>query len=573
MRFYLIFYIAIAMALTATRPAVAAPSTSLDISARRIDYFSNRFIVTGDGNVRVRLSDGTVVSGETFAMDLKMNRYVIAGNVHLDGTDVHESGAAFSGFPDLDKSYFLPGAGVPDRWTYNGLDFTHPVKGRDQPGDAFFIPEVSGERPFILATAATVIPKTNVQFTNSQVYTFGAYVPTHGYVLNFSTNPNFAQNAFAGATADVGVPYHGARNAISAFHLRYDTMNHAYLSFDQHFAWDRDYVVASVNPLTREQKQFNLIGYKRFSPKLEGRAFFQLSTLQHAFLEPENASAFSNLQVTFGLPHSSLGITVNQYNAGLLANEPTEQGNEHPIDARLSWTGSDHRIGTSPLNFRLRSGMAYSHDGFHNGLYLVNFAGTPVTTLWQQFAGATLYTSSIRVGRDTFFNATFDKQRQWFSLPHHVDMTNTTASVSKIYGTKLALLGAYTISNVGDYYGARQAEFYPPYGPITTQFGTYGGYSAFRGFTTSRSLVGSAIITPNAFFALNLTVQRNVDFPAPIPGQFGQPPGQLGRLPLQLTGDVRIRLARQILLDLNRSYYFNFGDQRWQPQFQIQFAP
>jgi hypothetical protein len=51
-----------------------------------------------------------------------------------------------------------------------------------------------------------------------------------------------------------------------------------------------------------------------------------------------------------------------------------------------------------------------------------------------------------------------------------------------------------------------------------------------------------------------------------VPGLYGQPP-------VQFTGDVRVRLARQVQVDLTRSYYFNFADQRWTPQFGIQFSP
>src|ERR1700761_3617345 len=63
-----------------TSVALAAPPTSLDITANRVDFYYNRFILTADGNVRVRLSDGTIVRGQTFTMDLKLNRYLVAGN-------------------------------------------------------------------------------------------------------------------------------------------------------------------------------------------------------------------------------------------------------------------------------------------------------------------------------------------------------------------------------------------------------------------------------------------------------------------------------------------------------------
>ncbi|GAC1417233.1 MAG: hypothetical protein NVSMB64_27170 [Candidatus Velthaea sp.] len=572
MRLCLALCAAIVATVVTTAAALAAPPRSLDLTADSVRYFSNRFVVTGDGNVRLRLSDGTIVRGETFAMDLKLNRYIVAGNVRLESDAAIQTGAAFSGFNDLDKSYFLASDETPDRWTFSGQDFKAPSKGRQQPGDAFAIPDLTDERPYIYAKSASIVPKTNVKFVGSRIYVLGAYVPTPSYVVSFSANPNFSQNAFAGATADVGLPYTASRNAVSSFHLRYDTIRKAYLSFDQHFARDRDYVVFSVNPLTQEQRQFNLIGYKRVSPKFDARTFLQLSTAQHGIYQPEAAGAYSNVQLNRALRRSALALTYDQYNTSLLGHSTFEQQNEHPSDALLSWTGFDNKLGKTPVTFRLRSGIGFAHDGFHaglnvpDGLYLQNFAGTKVTTLWQKFAGIDLYTPSVRIARSTYLNATFDKQRTWYSLPHHIDRTATRVSLSKLYGTKASVLLAYSIANNGDYYGGRQAEFYPANGPIGTSFGTFGSYDSFRGFSTNRALTGSIVLTPNPNFNLNLTVTRNYDYPAPIPGAFGL-------APVQLSGEFRLRLARQILMDVSRSYFFNFANQRWSPQFQVQFGP
>ena len=72
--------------------------------------------------------------------------------------------------------------------------------------------------------------------------------------------------------------------------------------------------------------------------------------------------------------------------------------------------------------------------------------------------------------------------------------------------------------------------------------------------------------TPTQYFGLNLLLSRFYDTPAPVPGAYGQPP-------VQLVGDLRVRLSKQVLVDLTRSYYFNFANERWTPQFGIQFSP
>ena len=130
MRFFLLILVVASTALLAPTFAGAETTRSVELHASVIDYYSNRFILTADGNVRARLSDGTVVSGETFSIDLKLNRFLIAGNVHIDGPKIHAAGAALAGYPDLERFYFLPEGGTPDRWTYYGLDFTDTHPGR-----------------------------------------------------------------------------------------------------------------------------------------------------------------------------------------------------------------------------------------------------------------------------------------------------------------------------------------------------------------------------------------------------------------------------------------------------------
>src|SRR6202453_4642546 len=112
MRFFLLFLVVSIAALQTPNIAAAATgddeaTRSIDLRANVVDFYSNRYILTADGNVRARLTDGTVVTGDAFTMDLKLNRFLIAGNVHVDGPHIHQVGAAFAGYPDIDRNYFL----------------------------------------------------------------------------------------------------------------------------------------------------------------------------------------------------------------------------------------------------------------------------------------------------------------------------------------------------------------------------------------------------------------------------------------------------------------------------------
>jgi hypothetical protein len=563
-----------AFVASAMSRALAAPPTSLDITAKQVDYFSNRFIVTADGNVRVRLSDGTILRGQTFAMDLKLNRYLIAGDVHLDGPSVHEVGAGFAGYPDLDRSYFLPAAGTPDRWTYFGLDFAHPQLGREQPGDAFAIPDLSQERPYIHAAGVRIIPRTNALFDVARIRTAGVFLPSPRYVVNFSQNSHFYENAFAGARLDVGVPFNGSEHSLSALHVRNDDFNGTYLAFDQHFVWDRDYLVASVNPLTQEQRQYNLVAFKHFSPNLETHFFGQLSEAQAGIINrPDNEAGFFELQVNAALRHSGLSYTEDNYYQYLLKipeNDPDQRHLEHPMNALLSWTGNENYLGrsrvASMLRFRLRSGIGFAHDIRGEGGY-PNLQPGPPDSVYH-YAGASLYAPVIPLPKQFSFSISSDKQRTWYNEPHHVDQTDTRASVSRTDVKRhLNYYVAYEVKNTADFWGAQQLAAYPANGdPINTGFGSYTGQAAFRGFATSRGYSSALIYSPTPYFTLNVGLSRFYDAPAPVPGAYGQPP-------VQFSGDLRIRVARQIQVDLTRNYYFNFADERWTPQFGIQFSP
>jgi len=581
---------ALAFVALVTGRAEADTQRSLEIRAKHVSYYSDRFILTADGNVRVRLSDGTLIRGETFSMDLKLNRYVIAGGVTVDRGAVHDRGAAIAGYPDLDRHYFIPSTPVPDRWTFVADKWAAPIKGGEQPGDAFYFPNLDGERVFIKSTEAKVLPKTLVSFLGASIYAVGAYLPIGTYAVIFSANPNYQQNGFAGADADFGVPFLASEHAVTAVHARYDSINHLYFSYDQHFVWGPDYVVLSENPATTIQKQYNVIAYDRFSPDIDTRVFQQISTIGKGWpFDPSQAGGLTN--VISNVYSSQLGLTFNlnflQDNATYKSGRTYVNQQIHPDQVTLSATSLQHPLLSirhrAIVTIRYRGGYGLQHEAYQCGLgypcnsnpavettngtlYLINILNTPVTTLTNDFVGLTANTESIPVikGKNIFLNLVFDKQRQWYSMPFHTDTTTTTATLSKIYGRTLALLGSYQISANGSYFGPQQSIQYPPGGLITSPYTSAvdGDFVTYRGLTSAQTLAGSAIITPNPYFNLNLRLSRTTSFPAAFPGVYGGPP-------LQLSADLRVRLARQLQVDIQRAYYFNYFTQTWSPQFGI----
>jgi len=564
-------------------PAAATAPASLDIRAKNVDFFYNRFIVTADTGVRVRLSDGTVISGETFTMDLKLNRYLIAGDVHIDGAGVHQVGAAFAGYPDLDRSYFLPAEGTPARVTFRGMDWTHPDTTREQPGDAFHFPDLTGERSYIRAVGARVVPRTEVMFDQARVYTAGVYVPTPRYVVVFGTNSHFYENAFPGGRFDVALPFNGSAHSLSALHLRNDQYNGSYLAFDQHFVWDQDWIAFGVDPLTQEQREYNLIGYKRWTPHLESRLFLQESAAQPGIINrPINAAGYGQLQVSGGWHGSNFTYSQDNYYQYLLGLPKgltdlndfnyvigyDPRWKEHPMDASLSYASGDIMLGgrLAWLHLRPRGGIGFAHDVYGEGGFPNEQPGP--STLYYHYAGGSLYTQPVRLFGSLQFTGLYDRQRTWFSVPHETDLGDVRLTLS---GTRqlqhLNYFVAYEVKTTDDYWGAQQLAAYPANADIvTTPYGTFSGQAAFRGLATSRGYTGSAVYSPTASFTFNTILSRFYDTPAPVPGLFGQPPWQL-------TLDARFRLSRQVQVDVGRQYFFNFANELWSPQFLIQFSP
>jgi hypothetical protein len=584
-------------------PTPTAPTgrrlAAFHITANRITFYSNRYIVGADGNVDVLLGDGTRVRGNTFAMDLRLNRFVIAGNVKVTAEHREIDGAAFAEYFNFDRAYFVPILSEPDRWTFAKGDYAHPLLGREMPGDTFFLPELTGERAFLYAQRATVDPNQSVRFAPARINFGLTFLTFPTYFLNFSPNPNFAQNALEGADIDGPLDFAGGEHALATAHVRYDSVNKVYLAYEQHQVSENHYLVFSINPLTRPFKQYNLLGYDRLSPGLAVQLSLQESAYQYGFSQPLSAVAFANLQITGSLPHSYLQFSMNAYYDSLLAPPPVNPANGlqyygspdhnfvpyHPDDLSLSWIGYKHRINDLPLEFQLRSGIGFSHDGLTP---IQTLGNVNIYSLYDKSFGANLATKQItllkdRLGRhrDIYFTGSFDKQREYFSLPHHIDQTTTSLSITKyIDPQRLAVLVAYTNQNIGDFYGPLQAIAYP-LNPVTTPYISpltglpVPGYN-FQGFATTRSLIGQLVFTPNPDFAVNFSMRSNRDFPRPIAGPILGIGDTLvfnnyGQAPYQANLDVRFRVNRILVLDVGRSYFFNFGGyERFSPQFTFQ---
>ena len=560
--------------------APASAQTLLRLSADRIAFFYNSYVIEADGHVRLTSSDGSVVTGDAFSMDLKLNRYLISSNVRLQANAGNLSGAAISNFLDFNRIYFIPIVSTPDRWTYVDGDLTHPLKGREMPGDAFAFPQLGDARPDLVARSATIAPKSFVRFAQPTAYLFGAAAPLPSFYVNFGSNIDLAQNSLSGANFDATWNVTGNNNSITAVHFREDLVNGLYAAVEQHLAGTHEYAVFSINPLTKQNRFFNLAAGDRLGKRFAITTFSQLYTSQSGFSQPTAASAVNFITATQALPQSFLTAQTTFVNYDLVGPIPGVL-QTHPTASQLTASTFSHQIGHLPLFEQIRYGIGFNHDS--NGLQ--QYGGVNYTTIWNHLFGFSVYTPSFKFGnrenayRTFYFNGSFDKQRQWFSVPHHIESTNTSLSVSRTFSREVSSYASYSIANTGDYY---LSGGYQPYVPVINGTPVY-SFGAFRGVATLRTATLSTTYSATPDLLATLTFRQHRDFPAPSPGLFAPPPtnvlGQytystyLGQPPYDLTGEVRARVAKHFIVDVQRTYYFHFGAQTWSPQFIVQVSP
>ncbi len=585
--------------------ASARANTIVRLTADHIAFYYDSFLIEADGNVRVQTSDGFSASGDAFSMDLKLNRFLVAGHVTLNARNEQASGAALSDFLDFNRIYFVPVSSEPDRWTFVNGDLAHPIKGRTMPGDTFAFPRLPAQ-PSVTASSAVIGTKNYARFIGATTYLGGVGVPLGSYVVNFSPNQYFAQNSLTGANFDATWNFAGNNNSLSALHFRYDTQNYAYLAFEQHFVGQHEYAIFSANPLTKSDRFFNLAAYEKLGDRFQVQTFTQLNINQGFPEPPLSETQTTYVTMTAALPHSYLQLASNFTNYNLLGpgsfnpNNPVGAGNlSHPSQVQLTATSFQNRIGKLPLYEQTFVGYGFNHDSVGALQYnvpippsesgLQSFGGTTYTSIWNTVFGFSLFIPSVKIGnRDNpykayFLNAAFTKQRQWNSLPHHIDNTSTTLSLSRQFSRPVNSYVSYQVQNTGDYY------LQGGYPPCTIQLDpTKPGYcpaslTAFRGVSTLRTLAVGTNYDPNPDFNASLVYRHHDDFPIPVPDLFplpltnviGQPiyNSYLGQPPNDITGDVRFKILPHMLLDVQRTYYFNFGNIRWSPNFIVQVLP
>ncbi|HET9031025.1 MAG TPA: hypothetical protein VFN49_12700 [Candidatus Aquilonibacter sp.] len=575
---------ALLLFLLLTIPALPARAeTIVRLQADHIAFYYDRFLVEADGHVRVSTSDGTTITGDTFSMDLKLNRFLIASNVRLTSPGGNISGAAIADFLDFNRVYFVPVIEKPDRWTFENGDYSKPLKGRQMPGDVFYFPDLHGTKVSLTAKSATIGAKSFVRFNGVTSYIFGAGAPLPSFYVYFGANPDMAVNSLAGANMDLTYNFAGNANSISAIHLRSDQQYGVYASFEQHIAGRNGYAVFSVNPGTKFDKFWSLVTDYRFGKRFQLNTYSQLFTAQKLFESPYASSTWSYATGTYAFPQSFLSAQAVFTNYNLLGEglpKAAPATARHPSQMTLTATTFNHRIGKSPFYENLSYGIGFNNDSYG----LQEYGGVTYKTIWNHTLGWTFSLPGFKFGdrdngyRTYYFNGTYSRLYEWYSVPHYVVTTNTVGSVSRQFSKDVTAYASYGVVNTGDYY--RKGGYVPPAQPPVIDGVPVESILAFRGVSTLRTFTLGGSYSTNPNFLATLVYQHHQDFPIPYPGLFQLPPlnnlglpqytNYLGQPPNNITGEVRFLAVPHLVLDISRSYYFNYGNLRWSPQTTVQ---
>jgi len=547
----------------------------IDVSADRLGFYTDQKMIEARGNVRLTLSNGVTVQGDACVVDLSLQRFVVAGHVRADTPAGRYSGAAFADFLQFDRVYFIPLEAMPDRWTFLNGDYAHPEMGREMPGDAFFLPDFSAMRPFIVGKSARIVPGQYVQFAPARFVFLNGGIstpPLPTYLRNYSDNPNFSVNSLSGATYDVPYGFAGSAHSLETLHFRYDQQRKTYGAFEHHTVFgDYGYTVFSLNPATQPAKQWNLLSYAG-GEKSAVNLNAQLFTYQYGLSRPLSSNGFIDLQETRSLRGSAVRFEATQSYDSFLAQpslgyygDPSHPFRpNHPLVFGLSWLGFDKHLAQSGLTFRFISGVSFIHDAY-------GISTTGHKDANSSYAGALIYTPVYRAPLGTGANAAYQLQRTWLSFPNKVDTQTLTVSDSKRFSNTFGLTATVLWQSV--FVNDINTLYASPNGTtgLVPQPASPNGLPMLAGIPTqfpavrNTAYILTAAWAPSPNFQFTTVAQENHYGPIQQPLVAGPPR-------YQIFGDVRTRLSNTLFLDVGRAYFFNWGNQRWSPSFTLQVS-
>lgn len=526
--------VTLAAALTCC-PVAAGAAAVLTADGGRISFFPDALALAIRGDARIRLADGTALSGASAYIDLRGGRGLVAGGATIGVGPATRSADAIAfaiAGPRVDLLDLASGA----QRTTRALE---PPEAEPIPAGAFFFPDLDDGQAFIRSRHAEVALGAGVRFEPASFPTSVGALPVPMYLYAYAPAAGFAASSLPGATFDQPYALFASPNALSALHFRFLQPATGSVGFQQHVVSGNDaFVVASVDAPLRGTSALGLSAYRR------------LGASATVSLDAAGSGGFRYTHLAgnqpFGAFNARTDYTINS--AGGSTFDVTLRTRDRPL-----FGGATYRI-IGDLGFDAQAG------GFLSALP----DRASYATVWRRRLEGFVASPVVRAPLRTRFAATGDVARTWSSFPHELTTAEGTATLSRTLSRSLTLFAGYDARWTTDWYPGNQAAFYPPAGVVLPDGSTWTGYAAYNGAATSRLANLDVQFAPNPATSLRVSLRASRDFP-----QFDG----FGRPPYEAHADLRFKPVRNLSVTAGRSYDFGWAGVRWVPTWSLGLTP
>jgi len=518
-------------------PACAEVPARVDVRADALGFFlfSDSAWLAARGHVTIHAGTRTIVA-DWARYDLRKNRLLATGNVHVSGRGDTLAGAAYAIDFSSGGATLLRTEPIPSTVALHGDDLRTAAVEAPKPG-TFDALDLSNERPYILSKHAVIATNANLRLSPAEFPAArGASISLPTFVYTFSTNQNFSQNSMPGAMVDQPYTLFGSANSMTVAHLRYDEQNGMTLGMDQRFiAGNNAYLVASILPL--RDRQIDINAFQQLLPGLQ-----QNFSADHIF--GQYPSDYARYQLQWSEREFRTTFAASEYDSSQTADlilSTYDRWIPHVFQYKLSLDyGFDRNPGALPYANDFRFGPSA-------------YVQSPTARLPLGFNASVRYDYSLLAYDDahevTNGNLTFNFARSPLGSPLHFNGTISFQQIDSRYRDDAVQ------------YLSLPSNAWPYYAPDGT---LWPGYFAYDGLTTLRTYSGQWTYQRRGDNQVQFTAWYTDDFP-----QFHG----YGRPPLSVNLNVTQRLTSTLKINFGRSYYFGWNKQYLSPQWTFNVSP
>jgi len=482
------------------------------VNAQHVSFYAGHLVLDARGNAE--LTDGFVrVQADHIIVDLRANRYVAAGDVTVTGADMRHGDAL--GVDLATHSGVLLSAAAQNAKQYLSGSSVGPAISTALPQEPLALPDIGFEQPYATAKRAVAHLNADVRLAGARIIVPGGEsVPLPSYVFTFSSDPGYAITNLNTGNEDVPIYFGSTPNSIQGIHFSYNPQIKVAIGLDDHIVFgNRAYDLLSFGPLIGPNKIFNF-------------------TWQHHINEHASQTLNSSTAFNFG--------TVNNYDLrdsihrSFLDFSAVQFPGSH--SARLTWQSFDQIIGAPPSGkfyFHLSSEYGYSHVS--QNFSFAPFSSTDVlpNTVFHKGLGSFLGTQPFNLGPRSTISASADIRGESDTLPHRQLLQSYSARLDHRWNRIFETTLADSETPIYDIYPSVQTAYHTRFSSQTLQL----SYDHGDPFALRVGINHASARSENPF-----------------------PPFVL---PWFLTADVRFRVNQSLSIDLNRSYFFGYGGQRF----------